>query len=99
MMAPQFFALNATERTVGNPFAGSAVIDDMNCEPAALIAENGNASHGLASGPQTELLEAIPGKIGPADFDGVLEESHGANPNGVYLHWARRPVLTIILVR
>jgi hypothetical protein len=79
-MAPQFFALDATQRTVGNSFAGSAVIDDMNGKPAALIAEDGNAGHRLASGPETELLETIPSEIGPADFDGVLEESHSANP-------------------
>jgi hypothetical protein len=81
MMAPQFFALNAPQRAVGNSFAGNAVIDDMNGKPAALIAEHGNAGHRLASGPETKLLETIPGQIGPADFDGVLEESHGANPD------------------
>ena len=83
MMTPQFFALNATQRAVGNSFAGSAVIDDMNRKPAALIAENSNAGHRLASGPETELLETIPGQVSPADFDGVLEESHGANPNAL----------------
>jgi hypothetical protein len=83
MMAPQFFALNATQRAIGNPFAGSAVIDDMNGKSATLIAENSNAGHRLASGPETELLKTIPGQIGPADFDGVLEESHGANPNAL----------------
>jgi hypothetical protein len=81
MMAPQFFALNATQRAVGNSFTGSAVIDDMNGKPATLIAENSNAGHRLASGPETELLETIPGQVGPADFDGVLEESHGTNPD------------------
>jgi hypothetical protein len=83
MMAPQFFALNATQRAVGNSFAGSTVIDDMNREPATLVSENSNAGHRLASGPETELLETIPGQVGPADFDGVLEESHGANPNAL----------------
>lgn len=83
MMTPQFFALDATQRAVGNSFAGSAVIDDMNRKPATLIAENSNAGHRLASGPETELLETIPGQVGPADFDGVLEESHGANPNAL----------------
>jgi hypothetical protein len=29
------------------------------------------------------LLKTIPGEIGPADFDGVLEESHGPNPNAL----------------
>ena len=81
MMTPQFFALDATQRAVGNSFAGSAVIDDMNRKPATLIAENSNAGHRLASGPETELLETIPGQVSPADFDGVLEESHGANPD------------------
>jgi hypothetical protein len=81
MMPPQFLALNATHRAVREPFIGSAVIDDMNCKSATLIAENGNAGHRLASGPETKLLEAIPGQICPADFDGVLEKSHGANPN------------------
>jgi hypothetical protein len=80
-MTPQFFALDTTQRAVGNPFARGAVIDHVNRKPATLIAENGNAGHRLASGPETKLLEAIPGQIGPADFDGVLEESHGANPN------------------
>jgi len=79
-MAPQFFALNATQRAVGNPFAGSTVIDDMNREPSTQITENSNVGHRLASGPETDLLETIPGQIGPADFDGVLEESHDANP-------------------
>jgi hypothetical protein len=83
MMSPQFFALDATQRAVGNSFAGGAVIDDMNGKPATQIAENSNAGHRLASGPETELLETIPGQIGPADFDGVLEESHGANPNAL----------------
>ncbi len=83
MMTPQLFALDATQCAVGNSFAGSAVIDDMDRKPATLIAENGNAGHRLASGPQTELLETIPGQVGPADFDGVLEESHGANPNAL----------------
>jgi hypothetical protein len=82
-MTPQFFALNAAQRAVSNSFAGSTVIDDMNRKPAALIAENSNACHRLASGPETELLEAIPGQIGPADFDGVLEESHGADPDAL----------------
>jgi hypothetical protein len=83
MMAPQFFALDATQRAVGNAFGGSPVVDDMDRKPATLIAENSNAGHRLASGPETELLKAIPGEIGPADFDGVLEESHGANPNAL----------------
>jgi hypothetical protein len=83
MMTPQFFALNATQRAVGNSFAGSAIIDDMDGKPATLIAENSNARHRLASGPETELLETIPGQVSPADFDGVLEESHGANPNAL----------------
>jgi hypothetical protein len=80
-MTPQFFALDATQRAVRNSFARCAVIDHMNGKPATLIAENGNAGHRLASGPETEMLEAIPGQIGPADFDGMFEESHGANPN------------------
>ena len=83
MMTPQFFALDATQRAVGNSFARCAVIDHMNRKPATLIAENSNAGHRLASRPETELLKAIPGEIGPADFDGVLEESHGANPNAL----------------
>jgi hypothetical protein len=81
MMAPQFLALNATHRTVREPFIGSAVIDDVNRKSATQIAQNGNAGHRLASGPETKLLEAIPGQIRPANFDGVLEKSHGANPN------------------
>jgi hypothetical protein len=80
-MTPQFFALDATQRAVGNSFARCAVIDHVNRKPATLIAEDGNAGHCLASGPETKLLEAIPGQISSADFDGVLEESHGANPN------------------
>ncbi len=83
MMTPQFLALDATQRAIGHSFAGSAVIDDMDCKLATRIAENCNARHRLASGPETELLETVPGKIGPADFDGVLEESHGANPNAL----------------
>lgn len=83
MMSPEFFALDATQRAVGNSFAGSAVIDDMDRKPATLIAQNSHAGHRLASRPETELLKAIPGEIGPADFDGVLEESHGANPNAL----------------
>ena len=82
-MTPQFFALDATQRAVGNSFAGSAVIDDMDRKPATLIAQNSHAGHRLASRPETELLKAIPGEIGPADFYGVLEESHGANPNAL----------------
>jgi hypothetical protein len=81
MMAPQFLALNAAERAVRNPLIGSAVIDDMNCKPATQIPENGNAGHRLASGPEAKLLKAIPDQICPADFDGVLEDSHGPNPN------------------
>jgi hypothetical protein len=81
MMASQFLALNAAQRAVRNPLIGSAVFDDMNCKPATQIAENGNAVHRLASGPEAKLLKAIPGQICPADFDGVLEESHGANPS------------------
>jgi hypothetical protein len=77
MMAPQFLALNATHRAIRDPLVGSAVIDDMNRKSATLIAENGNAAHRLASGPETKLLEAIPGQICPADFDGVFEKSHG----------------------
>ena len=83
MMSPEFFALDATQRAVGNSFAGSAVNDDMDRKPATLIAQNSHAGHRLASRPETELLKAIPGEIGPADFDGVLEESHGANPNAL----------------
>ena len=81
MMAPQFLALNTAERAARNPLIGSAVIDDMNCKPAMQIAENGNAGHRLASGPEAKLLKAIRGQICPADFDGVLEGSHRPNPS------------------
>jgi hypothetical protein len=81
MMAPKFLALNAAERAVRNPLIGSAVIDDMNCKPATQIAENGNAGHRLAFGPEVKLLKAIRGQICPADFDGVLEEPHSPNPS------------------
>ena len=83
MMAPQFFALDATQRAVGNSFAGRAVIDDMDGKPATQIAENSHAGHRLAPRPETELLQTIPGQVGPADFDGVFEESHGANPDAL----------------
>jgi hypothetical protein len=75
MMAPQFLALNTAERAARNPLIGSAVIDDMNRKPATQIAENGNAGHRLASGPEAKPLKAIPSQICPADFDGVLDDS------------------------
>ena len=98
-MASQFLALNAAQRAVRNPLIGSAVFDDMNCKPATQIAENGNAGHRLAFGPEAKLLKAVRGRICPADFDGVLEESHGPNPSAPIVALRPEFVLTIILVR
>ena len=80
-MASQFLALNAAERAARNPLIGSAVIDDMNCKPATQIAENGNAGHRPASGPEAELLKAIPGQICRLISTVCLRNPHGPNPS------------------
>jgi hypothetical protein len=96
MKPAQLLALNATQRAVRDLFIGRAVFDDMDRKSAIEIAENAEAGHGLASGPETKLLETIPGQIGPTNSDGVLKESHGAIPSAPVLHRVRMLVRKII---
>src|ERR1700704_4916819 len=65
MVAPEFFALDATNRAIGKFFLGHAVVDDMDRKSAAQVAEHAKSFHRLASGakagpPSGSLASDLP---------------------------------------
>src|SRR3981081_4105766 len=82
MVAPEFFALDATNRAIGNLFLGHAVVDDMDRKSAAQVAEHAKSFHRLTSGPKPDLLQAVSRQICPTNSDGMFQEAHGAVPRG-----------------
>jgi hypothetical protein len=82
MVAPQLFALNATDGAIGHSFLGRAIIDHMDRKGAARACENAELFDRLASRPKPELLKAISRQICPANSHGVFQEAHGAVPPG-----------------
>ena len=82
MVTPEFFALNATSRAIGNLFVGRAIADHMDRKSAAQVAEHAKSFHRLASGPKPDLLQAVSRQIRPTNSHGMFQEAHGAVPPG-----------------
>jgi hypothetical protein len=82
VVPPELFALNATNRTIGNLFLGRTIIDNMEGKPSLQVPENAKSFNRLASRPKPDLLKAIPRQICPTNSNGVFQKAHVAVPAG-----------------
>jgi hypothetical protein len=83
MVAPEFFALNATNGAIGNLFLGHAIVDHVDRKSAAQVAEDAKSFHRLASGPKPNLVQAVARQICPTNSHGMFQEAHGVPPGGM----------------
>jgi hypothetical protein len=80
VVVPKFFALNATNGPIGQLFVGRSITNNMERKLALQVPQNAKFLNCLASGPQLDLLEAIPRQMRSVYSNGMFQEAHAAVP-------------------
>ena len=79
MISPQLLPLDASKCAVGDLVLCRAIVDHMDGEPAAQIAEHAEALDRFASGPHPDLLQAVSRQICPQGAGGLERLDRGAD--------------------